>query len=29
MRRSVRDYLAQREYGNQSEVEKYVQLLDM
>lgn len=28
LRHCVRDYLAQREYGNQAEVEKYMQLLD-
>lgn len=29
LREEIRSYLAQREYGNQSEVEKYMQLLDL
>lgn len=29
LRRTVQDYLEQREYGNQTEVVKYMQLLDM
>lgn len=29
LRKQIRDYLAQKEYGNQAEVEKYMQLLDM